>query len=74
MVITKFEDVFGETHESYGAYKFHIQKREASERMEAYVAAFRQLAKGCSFGKMQDRLILEHIAVGIKDDTVREKF
>lgn len=73
-VLTKFQEFFvRETHEANEAYKFCTGKQEASESLDAHVAALRQLAKGCNFAEMQDGLIRDQIVVVVKDDTVREK-
>ena len=69
----KLEDFFvGETHEAFESYKFHIRKQEASESVEAYVAAFRKLAKTCNFDKLKERLIRDQV-VGVKQESLSEK-
>lgn len=76
-VIQAFEDFcIGKTHEAYESYKFHLRKQRQDETIEAYIAQLRQLAKPCNFGdaQLQDRLIRDQVVVGVREESLREKF
>ena len=74
IVMKKLEDFFvGETHEALVSYKFQQRKQEPTENIETYVAALRQLAINCNIGQLRDRLIRNHVVVGVRDDCIREK-
>uniref|UniRef100_A0A0L8GA26 Retrotransposon gag domain-containing protein n=1 Tax=Octopus bimaculoides TaxID=37653 RepID=A0A0L8GA26_OCTBM len=73
-VINKFEEFFvGETHTAYESYQFHLRKQENFENIETFISVLRQLAKNCSFGELKDRLIMDQVVVGAKDDLLRGK-
>ncbi|KAK7101729.1 hypothetical protein V1264_020066 [Littorina saxatilis] len=74
VVIKKLKDFcVGATHEAFETYKFHTRSQEASESIEAYVAALRKLVKNCNYGEMEDRMLRDRIVVGVKSDAAREK-
>ena len=74
IVMKKLEDFFaGETHEAFESYEFHLRKQEPTESIKAYVVVLRQLAKIRNFGQLRDRLMREHVVVGVRDDSIREK-
>ena len=60
-------------HDAFESYKFHLQKREPIESIEAYVAALRHLPKNCNLGQLRDRLKRDQVVVGVRDDIIREK-
>ena len=50
------------------------KKKEASELIEAYVAALRKLAKMCNFDKLEERLIRDQVIIGVRQQSLRENF
>ena len=71
----KLEDFFvGDTHEAFESYKFHLRKQEASESIEAHVAALRKLARTCNFDKLEERLIRDQVVVGVRQESLRYIF
>ena len=73
-VLAKFDKYFmAETNEAYESYRFNKCDQTDSENVETYVTRLRQLAKGCHYGELSDRLIRDRIVAGVRDDELRKK-
>ena len=73
-VLAKFDKYFmAETNEAYESYRFNKCDQTDSENIETYVTRLRQLAKGCHYGELSDRLIRDRIVAGVRDDELRKK-
>ena len=57
-------------HESFESYKFHQRKQEPTENIKTYVAAL-HLKKTLILASYET-LIRDQVAVGVRDDCVRE--
>ncbi|KAK2549422.1 LINE-1 retrotransposable element ORF2 protein [Acropora cervicornis] len=64
---------FGETNEIYERYRFNKRDQEPNESLDAYVTALRTLAKTCNFGVLENSLIRDRIAIGVRDDQTHKK-
>ena len=74
-VIEKLEEFFvGDTHEAYESYRFHLRRQEDGESIEAFIAALRKLAKNCNFSTLEERLIRDQVAVGVREEGLKENY
>ena len=65
--------IIGEVNETYERYMFNKRDQEASESIEAYLSALRELAKTCNFCDcLQDSLLRDRIVLGIRDSHTRK--
>ena len=70
----KFEQFcVGESNEIYETFLFIKRNQEEGETIDAYVSSLRKLAKTCSFKTNEERMLRDMIALGVRDDTVRQK-
>ena len=70
----KFEQFcVGEANEIYETFLFNKRNQEEGETIDAYVSSLRKLAKTCNFKANEERMLRDRIALGVRDDTVRQK-
>ena len=73
-VIAKFDRYFmSETNEAYESYRFNKCEQAEGENIETYITRLRQLAKGCNYGDLTDRMLRDRIVAGIREDELRKK-
>ena len=74
IILSKFEEFcVGEPNEIYETYVFHLRQQQSDEKVDAYLAELRKLAKTCNFGAMEERMIRDRMVIGIIDDEVRKE-
>jgi hypothetical protein len=54
-------------------YKFNTRVQRDNETADQYVTELKLLAKNCSFGSLEDKLIRDRVVYGIKSERVRER-
>ena len=52
---------------------FNSQTRKAGESVTTYVAEVRTLAEHCNFGDTLEKMLCDHLLMGIKDDGIQKK-
>ena len=73
-VIEAFETFcIGQTNEIYERYTFNRRDQEVNENIDSYVACLRSLAKTCKFGTLEDKMIIDRIVIGIRENGTRKK-
>jgi len=63
----------GEENVTYERYVFHQRVQQPGESVEDFVADLRKLAKSCAVEHLEDSLIRDRLAVGIRDDPTRRR-
>ena len=73
-VLNKFSQYcVAETNKAYESYRFNKCEQAEGESIETYLSRLRQLARGCNFGAMTDRMIRDRLVAGVREDTQRKK-
>lgn len=74
-IIKKFDEHFlGITKEFFERFKFNQRNQESNESIDQYLAALRNLEKTCGFcACMKEKLIMDRIILGIRDEETRKK-
>ena len=63
----------GMRNEVYERYVFNKRVQEPGESFEAYTASLRTLIKSCNFGQLEDALLRDRIAMGIRENGTRKR-
>ena len=53
-------------------YRFNTQVQDKGEQIDRYITDLRLIAKNCSFGELEDKLIRDRIVCGINSDDVKQ--
>ena len=70
----KFQEYFiPKRNITYERYTFNIREQQ-NKNIETYYAELKKLAKSCEFGELTNSLIKDRMIIGMKDDTLRQRF
>ena len=71
---SKFQGYFDKRRNTiYERARFNTRKQEDNKTVDEFIADLHRLAKHCVYETLCDKLIRDHIVVGIKDREVSEK-
>jgi len=63
----------GSVNPTYERYMFNSRAQENGERFDVFLGEVQRLARSCQFEGVEDSMICDRIAVGVRDDTTKRK-